>query len=104
MTIRLGFLGAGFIADVHASLLRSCDVVAWAGVYDTDRTRAEAFATKTGATVCHDEDEVLSGCDAVFICTWTSEHLRLVDKAAARGLAIFCEKPLATGLSGATHM
>jgi len=104
MTIRVGFLGAGFIANVHASLLRSCNVVGWAGVFDTDRSRAEAFAAKTGATVCGDEDEVLAGCDAVFICTWTSEHLRLVEMAAARGLAVFCEKPLATDLAGAARM
>jgi predicted dehydrogenase len=104
MSIRVGFLGAGFIANVHASLLRSCDVVSWAGVYDTDRARADAFAAKTGATVCGDEDEVLDGCDAVFICTWTSEHPRLVQMAARRGVAIFCEKPLATDLAGATEM
>lgn len=104
VNIRVGFLGAGFIANVHASLLRSCDVVSWAGVYDTDRSRAEAFAAKTGATVCGDEDEVLAGCDAVFICTWTSEHHRLVEMAARRRLAIFCEKPLATDLAGATAM
>lgn len=104
MSIRVGFLGAGFIANVHASLLQSCDVVRWAGVYDTDRNRTEAFAAKTGATACGDEDEVLAGCDAVFICTWTSEHPRLVAKAAERGLAIFCEKPLATDLAGAGQM
>ncbi len=105
MGIRIGFLGAGFIANVHSSLLRSCgDAVSWGGVYDIDRSRAEAFAAKTGATVCSDEDEVLSACDAVFICTWTSEHRRLVEMAAERGLAIFCEKPLATDLAGATAM
>jgi predicted dehydrogenase len=104
MSIRVGFLGAGFIANVHASLLRSCDEVTFAGVYDTDRSRADAFAAKTGAIACGDEDEVLAGCDAVFICTWTSEHPRLVEMAAARGLAVFCEKPLATDLAGATAM
>ena len=47
--------------------------------------------------MCDSEDEVLDGCDAVYICTWTSEHPRQVAKASsARGLAIFCEKPLAT--------
>jgi predicted dehydrogenase len=105
MSIRVGFLGAGFIANVHSSLLRSCgDAMSWAGVYDTDRSRAEAFAARTGATVCDGEDGVLDGCDAVFVCTWTSEHPRLVEMAASRGLAIFCEKPLATDLAGARAM
>jgi len=105
MSIRVGFIGAGFIANVHASLLRSCgDAVAWAGVYDIDTSRARTFAAATGATVCGSEGEVLDGCDAVFVCTWTSEHQRLVELAAARGVAIFCEKPLATDLAGATEM
>ena len=38
---------------------------------------------------------MLDTCDAVYITTWTSEHPRLVAAAAERGLAIFCEKPLA---------
>jgi predicted dehydrogenase len=40
----------------------------------------------------------------VYVCTWTSEHPRLVDAAAERGLAAFCEKPLATTLDGARAM
>src|SRR5439155_14668058 len=42
--------------------------------------------------------------DAVYVCTWTSEHPRLVAAAAERGLAVFCEKPLATSLEGARWM
>jgi predicted dehydrogenase len=104
-TVRVGFLGAGLSATAHAtSLRRSGAPVDWAGVYDPDRARAEAFAAATGATVCGREDEVLAGADAVYVCTWTSEHPRLVDAAAARGLAVFCEKPLATDLAGARHM
>lgn len=96
MTVRVGFLGAGLIATYHSKSLRvsHADVV-WAGVHDPDRDRAEAFARAGGATACATEDEVLDGCDAVYVCTWTSEHQRLVEAAAERGLAVFCEKPLA---------
>jgi predicted dehydrogenase len=76
----------------------------WAGVYDPDRERAEAFARASGATACATEDEVLDGCDAVYVCTWTSEHPRLVAAAAERGLAVFCEKPLAIDLATAEAM
>ena len=47
---------------------------------------------------------MLDGCDAVYVCTWTSEHPRLVAAAAERGLAVFCEKPLATDLAAAEAM
>lgn len=44
------------------------------------------------------EDEVLDSSDAVYVCTWTSEHPRLMAKAVARHLSVFCEKPLAVDL------
>ena len=107
--LRIGFLGAGLIATYHSKSLRrsgaeqECDVVR-AGVHDPDRARAEAFAAASGHTVCATEDEVLDTCDAVYVCTWTSEHPRLVAAAAERGLAVFCEKPLATTLADAEAM
>jgi len=103
--VRVGFLGAGLIATFHSKMLRRCgEAFERAGVYDRDPARAEAFARASGSTVCATEDEVLDTCDAVYICTWTSEHPRLVDAATERGLAVFCEKPLATTLDGARAM
>lgn len=107
--LRVGFLGAGLIATYHSKSLRrsgaeaECDVVR-AGVYDPDTERATAFAAASGHTVCATEDEVLDTCDAVYICTWTSEHPRLLAKAVERGLAVFCEKPLAVSTELAEQM
>lgn len=101
----MGFLGAGLIATYHSKSLRASRAdVTWAGVFDPDRARSERFAAASGATVCASEDEVLDGCDAVYVCTWTAEHPRLVAAAAERGLAVFCEKPLAVDLAGADAM
>lgn len=103
--MRVGFLGAGLIATFHSKMLRaSGEDVERAGVFDLDPARAEAFARASGHTAVGSEDEVLDGCDAVYICTWTSEHPRLVTAAAERGLAIFCEKPLATTVTAARQM
>src|SRR3954451_3726536 len=105
MTPRIGFLGAGLIATYHSKSLRGSGAdVQRAGVFDVDRARAETFAERSGAHVCASEDEVLDGCDAVYICTWTSEHARLVAAAAERGLAVFCEKPLGVNLEMARSM
>jgi predicted dehydrogenase len=102
---RIGFLGAGLIATYHSkSLRRSGAAVERVGVYDSDPRRAASFAGASGHTMMAGEDEVLDGCDAVYVCTWTSEHLRQVEKASARGLAIFCEKPLAVDLASAQKM
>lgn len=106
MVVRVGWLGAGHIATFHSKMLRAerIDGVAWAGVFDPDRSRAERFAAASGATVAESEEQVLDGCDAVFICTWTSEHRRLVEMAAERRVAVFCEKPLATTAAEARAM
>jgi predicted dehydrogenase len=103
--LRIGFIGTGLIATYHSkSLRRSGANVVRAGAYDLDRTRLDAFCAASGHHACGSEEEVLDGCDAVYICTWTSEHPRLVSAAAERGLAVFCEKPLATSLAGAREM
>ncbi len=100
MTVRIGFIGAGFITTIHRFFLSGATIDhVISAVHDIDPERAAAFAEATGAEVLG-EDELLAAVDAVFITTWTSEHPRLVAKAAAAGLAIFCEKPL--GVDAAT--
>ena len=104
MTVRVGFIGTGFIARTHNWFLKhsSADhrIVA---VHDVDVERAQAFADRVGAQVVG-EDELLERVDAVFVTTWTSEHERLVAAAADRGIAVFCEKPLAFDGAAAQRM
>jgi predicted dehydrogenase len=104
VTIRIGFLGTGFISRTHNWFLKHTSVDhRIVAVHDPDAVRAEAFALRTGATVV-DEDEVLDRVDAVFVTAWTSEHERLVATAAERGVAVFCEKPLGPDAAAAQRM
>jgi predicted dehydrogenase len=103
--VRIGFVGAGLIATFHSKMLRAAgDEIERVGVVDVDRERAERFAAASGHRVVEHESELLESCDAVYVCTWTSEHRRLVEAAAAEGVAVFCEKPLATSLADAESM
>ena len=105
MTIRIGFLGAGLIATYHGKMLhRSGTDHVLAAVHDIDPERTAAFAKASGATPMDTEEAVLDAVDAVYVCTWTSEHPRLVEAAVERGLPVFCEKPLATSLADARAM
>lgn len=105
MPIRVGFVGAGLIAGLHRhGLAAVADRIAWAGVHDIDGGRAADFSAQTGAPVFGTAGEVLDRSDAVYVCTWTSEHTALVEEAADRGVAIFCEKPLAVSLPAAERM
>jgi predicted dehydrogenase len=99
---RVGFLGTGFIARFHAAMLEGSGEAFVAGpVFDTDADRAAAFAADHGYTAAGSEEAVLDAVDAVYVTTWTSEHLRLVTAAAERGVHVFCEKPLAVSAGDA---
>ncbi len=105
MSVRVGFLGAGLIAHFHAyGLSESGEEFTFAGVYDPDQARAQEFAEGWGAELCGSEAGVLDRCDAVYVCSWTSEHGRLVEEACRRGVAVFCEKPLAFDAAQAEAM
>ena len=104
MTVRLGFIGTGFIARTHSWFLKHTAaehrIVA---VHDLDPDRVRAFADRVGADAVA-EEELFDRVDAVFVTTWTSEHERLVAAAAERGVAVFCEKPLAVDAASAARM
>ncbi|MEM8926056.1 MAG: Gfo/Idh/MocA family oxidoreductase, partial [Actinomycetota bacterium] len=42
--------------------------------------------------------------DAVYVCTWTSEHPAAVRTVVEAGRPVFCEKPLAVDLAGVESM
>jgi len=105
VTVRIGFLGAGFIATYHGkSLRRSGADVTIAAVHDLDPDRTASFARASGATPMGSVSEVLDAVDAAYVCSWTSAHPELVAAVVERGLPVFCEKPLATTLGGARAM
>ncbi len=102
--IRIGFFGTGFIAALHQFLLSTAEVDhRVVGVWDPDTDKARRFADGCGAQVM-DEAALLDAVDAVYVTTWTAEHPRLVRAAAEAGVAIFCEKPLATNLTDVRRM
>jgi predicted dehydrogenase len=108
--IRVGIIGCGFISQLHSRALRGIlDAglvdAAVVAACDADLARAQSCATAHGATLATtDAAEVLAAVDAVWICTPTSSHRGLVEAAAGAGVAIFCEKPLATNLADAEAM
>ncbi len=97
---RIGIVGCGHIGTVHSYALRRLTqanliTAMVTATFDTDFARAAEMAKHHDAQPYHDLDLLLDNVDVVWICTWTSGHLEAVARAAERGLAVFCEKPLA---------
>ena len=104
--LRVGFIGCGLIARSHARGLARLPGAEIGPVYDTDGNRAADFARSTGspAVAVSSQGEVITGADAIYICTWTSAHPQAVHALAAAGKPVFCEKPLAVDLDAVEAM
>ena len=102
--IKIGFLGAGYIAGVHASILARDERVQIAAVHDVVKKRARQFAHAAGATLAHSTSEVLAMCDAIYITTPNTKHTELAILATESGTHVFCEKPMATDLDDARRV
>jgi predicted dehydrogenase len=87
--------GAGLISSMHLAFLAASSIdAAVVAVHDPDADRGDRFAARTGATVM-DLDGMLDAVDALYVTAWTAAHPELVTAAAERGVAVFCEKPVA---------
>ncbi|MCB1490214.1 MAG: Gfo/Idh/MocA family oxidoreductase [Rhodobiaceae bacterium] len=100
MTIRIAILG---VAHYHANfwtkaILESADA-AVVGIWDTDRARADSFASRQGVASAPDLAALISASDAVAICSETSAHVALIREAAAQGRPVLCEKPLGPSMA-----
>jgi myo-inositol 2-dehydrogenase/D-chiro-inositol 1-dehydrogenase len=102
--IKIGFLGAGYIAGVHASILARDPRVEVAAVHDVLKSRAKTLARAVGAGVAHSVAEVLATCDALYITTPNTKHTQLAILAVEERKHVFCEKPMATSVSDAERI
>lgn len=109
MRLRGALLGAGNIAlrghlpqwTGDAGLLEDVEIVA---VADLSRTNLDAAAALLpGARLYEQAEELLAqeSPDFVDVCTPPFTHRPLVELAAARGVGVLCEKPIAATLADA---
>jgi len=96
--VKIAILGVGRLGAFHAKVLRELPDVDELRINDADATRAAALAKELGAKHSGSVEEALAGADAVVIVTPTGTHAALIRLALDRGLAVFCEKPIALDL------
>ncbi|HVB11433.1 MAG TPA: Gfo/Idh/MocA family oxidoreductase, partial [Bacillota bacterium] len=90
-------VGAGYMGTKFARLLHARPDARLVGVYDLDAPRAHALAEQCGTRPLRDLDEALTLPDVqgVVVATPEQDHLVPCMAAAAAGLPVLVEKPLA---------
>ncbi len=99
--MRLGIIGAGAVAGFHAQGAADLDGLELSAVCDLREEVATAVAAPWGAAVFTDYQAMLEAgvVDAVVINTPHSLHKDMVLAAAAHGVHVLVEKPMATTMA-----
>ena len=104
MTLRLGMLSAAHPhANAYARGLAGIEDATLVGIADDDADRAHAFASTHEVNVLS-STELLATVDAAIVCAQNVRHRAWVEQAAAAGVHVLCEKPLATTVTDADAM
>ncbi|MBL4626566.1 MAG: inositol 2-dehydrogenase [Roseicyclus sp.] len=100
--LKVGLLGAGRIAGVHATAISSHPGSALVAVSDFIPENAEKLATQYGCAARTTDDIIADeSINAVLIATSTDTHSDLIEAATAAGKAVLCEKPVDLSLERA---
>ncbi|MGD8751196.1 MAG: Gfo/Idh/MocA family oxidoreductase, partial [Anaerolineales bacterium] len=101
--IGTAIIGCGKVAQAHAEALSSLDTSQFIGVFDINRSRAEAFAQKYRVAAYTELDQLLSNLNVQMasICTPHNTHPDMVIACAQAGVHALVEKPIAINLKEA---
>ncbi|APX22791.1 MULTISPECIES: NAD-dependent epimerase/dehydratase family protein [Salipiger] len=96
--IRVGLIGAGYIATWHADALKATPGVTVAAVCDVSEQAARGLAEACGAQPFTSVEALIESgcCDAVHILTPPQMHKPLALQCLEAGLHVLVEKPVAT--------
>ncbi len=100
--MNIALIGLGRMGKIHfRHLLQSIPGVSLIAVSDALYNKDDFEKKYPGIFFSNNAEDVIGheGVDAVVICTPTSTHAKLVEKAIVQGKHIFCEKPLDLSLA-----
>jgi predicted dehydrogenase len=100
-TIKIGLLGAGDVADLHAEAINGLPGAKLVGLWNRTPEKGAVKATKYGCKTYKTEEELFQDTelDAVFILTNMETHCDYTLRAAKAGKHILVEKPAASSIA-----
>jgi predicted dehydrogenase len=105
-TTRIGFIGTGAVAQVHAEAYRSLADVDLVACCDLDPARVDAFSKQHSMAPYLTVTDMLNSADLDIACVLTPAraHEDAVIACARAGVHVLCEKPLALSLDACDRM
>lgn len=99
--VRVGLIGAGYIATWHANALRATKGVTLTAICDVSPAAASDFAGTYGLDAFNSIEEMAAAnvCDAVHILTPPHIHANLAQQCLEAGFHVLVEKPFALSQS-----
>ena len=95
--LRVGLVSFAHVhAPALASTLRGLEHVEFTGIHDEDPARGRAAVKEHGARWHETLDGLLAASEAVVIASTNFDRRRYTEAAAAKGVHVLSEKPLAT--------
>jgi myo-inositol 2-dehydrogenase/D-chiro-inositol 1-dehydrogenase len=101
----LGLAGLGRIGRLHADNIERIPSAGLVRIVDVSETIARAVGEELGVEWSTAYDDLLDDpdVDAVVVATPTALHVSMIERAAAAGKHVFCEKPISFDLKGSVH-
>jgi predicted dehydrogenase len=104
--LRAGFVGAGFMAEVHSRAARAAGAEI-AGIASSSPASAARAKDRLGIEQAYGSVQDLiedDAIDVIHVCTPNATHVALAEAALKAGKHVVCEKPLATNVQDAAHL
>lgn len=98
--MKIGIIGAGKISEKHILAYRNIgyDEIK---VHDVNYELARETTQRYNAIHVKEQDELISSCDIIDVCTPVTTHKDIILKSLRNGKHVFCEKPLCKNISEA---
>ena len=104
--VRVGLVGAGYVAAHHLRALKALAFVEVVGICDPDQARAQALAGKFGVAGVYPDLRAMAAAkpQVIHVLTPPEYHCALALEAMDMGCHVFVEKPMADSLEECDRM